>query len=69
MGKVIISANVSLDGLGGGTRFLERVGQIRGEAARSCSTRASAPRPSCLAGARTSSSPPAGRRAGGWRTG
>lgn len=33
MGKIIISANVSLDGIGGGGRLLEWVGQIKGEAA------------------------------------
>jgi dihydrofolate reductase len=34
MGKIIISANVSIDGIGGGERFIERVGRIKGEAAK-----------------------------------
>ena len=33
MGKIVISENVSLDGLGAGERLFEWVGQIKGEAA------------------------------------
>src|SRR5712691_6112528 len=34
MGKIVISENVSLDGLGAGERLFDWVGQIKGEAAR-----------------------------------
>ena len=34
MGKIVMSENVSLDGLGAGERLFEWVGQIRGEAAK-----------------------------------
>jgi dihydrofolate reductase len=34
MGKIIMSENVSLDGLGGGERLFAWVGQVKGEAAR-----------------------------------
>ncbi|MFY9931833.1 MAG: dihydrofolate reductase family protein [Streptosporangiaceae bacterium] len=34
MGKIVISENVSLDGLGAGERLLDWVGQIQGEAAK-----------------------------------
>ena len=34
MGKIVMSENVSLDGLGDGERLFEWVGQIRGEAAK-----------------------------------
>jgi len=34
MGKIVITENVSLDGIAGGERLLAWVGQIRGEAAR-----------------------------------
>lgn len=33
MGKIVISENVSLDGIGAGERLLERIGRVRGEAA------------------------------------
>ena len=34
MGKIVISENVSLDGLGAGERLIDWVGQIKGEAAK-----------------------------------
>lgn len=33
MGRIVISENVSLDGIGAGERLLERIGRISGEAA------------------------------------
>ena len=57
MGKIVISENVSLDGLGPATASSSGSARSRERLPVFCSTRRWAPRPCCWAGAATSSSP------------
>jgi hypothetical protein len=80
MGKIVVSENVTLDGVvqdPAGAEGFERggwVGRVGARVAkrrpRSCSTRRCAPRPSCSIGEPTSSSARGGHPgAANWRTG